>query len=273
MESAAPDRRRSLGLPAPPGRKTCRGLSVIILRALLTALAFLTRIPTPLERIDEKDLGRALAFFPVVGFLLGGLLAAGAAALAPRVGPAVAAWSLVVFLALLTGGLHLDGLADVFDGLGGSRGDRDRMLSIMRDSRIGAHGTVALILVLLGKVVALEGMMRGRDLALLWAFPAVPRWAAVCLVGLFPYARAEGLGAPFVRGARRAPLLWATLFTAVPLGILGPSVVLPAAAAIVVALAFAIGIRRRLGGLTGDAYGAAIELSELAFLLACLHRA
>jgi len=245
---------------------------VSALRPLRVAVGFLTRIPVPRRDASEEDLVRALAFFPVVGLLLGALLA-GTAWLARDhlPGPAVGV-VLTTLLALVTGGLHLDGLADVFDGLGGGRGSRDRTLAIMRDSRIGAHGAVALILDLGGKIAALGALADRGEFRAIVAFPMLARWIAVLLIALFPYARPEGIGRAFARGSRGMPHLVATLVVGAALGGLGPRVILPALAAIALALAFSAFLSRRLGGLTGDAYGAAIELSELAFLLACLHR-
>ena len=112
---------------------------------------------------------------------------------------------LAALLAALTGGLHLDGVADVFDALGGGRGDRARMLEIMRDSRIGAHGAAALTLLLIAKVAALAQVAERRDLLALLAFPTIARWLAALLVVFFPYVRAEGLGRAFNGEARARP--------------------------------------------------------------------
>src|SRR4051812_27073096 len=126
-----------------------RRLDRIMIRSLAVALTFLTRAPFRLERIVDVDVGRSLAWFPVVGAALGFLLLGMERLLRGVLPPGLAAVSLVATLALLTGGLHLDGLADVFDALGGGRGSRERMLAIMRDSRVGAHGAAALALFLI----------------------------------------------------------------------------------------------------------------------------
>src|SRR5687768_16835130 len=122
--------------------------------SLRLALGFLTRLPVGAAVVDEASFGRALGWFPLVGAGLGALLLVGAWVLEPVLAPSLCAAALVAFWAYATGGLHLDGVADVFDAFSGGRGDRERTLEIMRDSRIGAHGAVALVLVLLTKFVA-----------------------------------------------------------------------------------------------------------------------
>ena len=243
------------------------------LRHLAAALRFLTRLPVPGPALERVDLGRALAWFPVAGAALGAILAGAAWLLAPRLAPAVLAVVVVALLAGLSGGLHLDGLADVADGLGGGHGDRARTLAIMRDSRIGAFGGVALVLVLLVKVAAISELLGrgGAEWALLCA-PVLARTGTVPLVVLFPYARPEGLGRAFHDGGGARELAIAAVLGLVTLGLAaaaaaGLRVILPALAGLGAAGLVALACRRRLGGLTGDVYGAAIELAEAAFLL------
>ena len=234
-----------------------------MLRPLAVAFGFLTRVPVPTGAVTARELGRAVAWFPAVGAALGGALVGVHLLLAGRVAPALGAIAAVALLAGLTGALHLDGFADVFDALGGGRGSRDRMLAIMRDSRIGAHGAAALVLLLAAKLVAVAG-------APAWALfgaPIAARWAVVPLIIGFPYARPEGLGQPFHGGAGPAQLVAATAVTALALAGFGAPALAAAGVALVAALALAIWLHRRLGGLTGDVYGAAIELAELAFLV------
>lgn len=229
------------------------------------AFQFLTRIPVG-GTLTRADLGRSCAWFPLPGAVMGVAVAGGAWLAAGHVPPALAGVLAAAALAWLSGGLHLDGLADLVDGLSGGRGDRDRALAIMRDGRIGAHGAAALVLVLLAKSAALaELVARGEPWALV-AAPAVARFCAVPLVVAFPYARPEGLGKPFhgTAGAREVGVAAVLAAAALAPGL--PGSLAQAAAAVGVAQAVALVARRRLGGLTGDVYGAAIELAELAFL-------
>lgn len=240
-----------------------------LLRQLAAAFRFLTRIPFPGPPADGTDMGRALAFFPLAGLALGGIAAGAGWLLAPRFAPGVLAALLVALLAWLTGGLHLDGLADVADGLGGGRGDRARTLAIMRDSRIGSFGAAALGLLLLVKVAAVgELLARGAAPWALLCAPTLARFLAVPLVVLVPYARPEGLGRAFHDGGGARELGIALALTALALAWFGVHVIVPSVAAVAAAASLALVVRRRVGGLTGDVYGAAIELAEVAFLVA-----
>jgi adenosylcobinamide-GDP ribazoletransferase len=237
-------------------------------RPVAIAFGFLTRLPGGSPDVRTEDFGRSISCFPLVGLALGALLALAAWLLRGHWSPELRAVALVALLAALTGGLHLDGLADVFDGLSGGRGDRQRMLSIMRDSRIGALGSVALFLVLFAKVFALAEVLRRGAFWPLLVFPMASRWAAAALLVFFPYARSDGLGKTFTSQVRPVHFLVATLIAAAVLVPAGLRLALASAVGLGVALCLGLWIKSRLGGLTGDVYGAAIELSEVAVLLA-----
>ena len=242
------------------------------MKAIVAAFAFLTRLPVWRGPLRDVDLGRSVSFFPLVGLVLGLALTGLGAALSGGVAPTLVAVLLAALLAGLTAGLHLDGLADVFDGLAGGRGDRARTLEIMRDSRIGAQGAAALTLLLIAKVAALSQVVERRDLLALLAFPTVARWLAALLIVVFPYARPEGLGRAFSGEAGRVQAGLATGIAAVVVAVLGPSFILPALGTAAAVLGFAFWLHRRLGGMTGDVYGAAIELGEVVMLFLCLLR-
>ena len=235
------------------------------------AFQFLTRLPAG-KGAHAGDLGRSCAWFPLPGAAVGLLVAAAAHVAGPHLhAPLVAALAIAAF-AWMTGGLHLDGVADVFDGLGGGHGDRERTLRIMRDSRIGAHGATALVLVLAVKVAALSELLARGSLWPLVVAPVVARFAVVPLIVLFPYAREEGLGRAFRGTAGGREMAIAAVLAAVAIAPFAPASLLPAAAALATAAAVALSVNRRLGGLTGDVYGAAIELAEAAALAAATLR-
>jgi adenosylcobinamide-GDP ribazoletransferase len=237
-----------------------------MLRALACAVLFLTRIPLPRFALGAQDFARSAGWFAWVGALVAAPAWAGSQ-LTPSVGPRLASLIALTLWVLITGGLHLDGLADSVDGLSGGHGQPERALEIMRDSRIGAHGALALTLVLMLKWAALERVLAlGRESWLI--APVAARFAATMLIAWFPYARAEGLGGPFVGVVKGRALGVGGLAVVLAALLLGPAAWLSVAAAVVVALLFARHVSRRLGGLTGDSYGAAIELAELAALLA-----
>jgi len=237
------------------------------MKAVVAAFAFLTRIPVWRGPLRDVDLGRSVSFFPLVGLVLGFALTGLAAGLTSSLAPWLVAVLLAALLAMLTGGLHLDGFADVFDALGGGRGDRARMLELMRDSRIGAHGAAALILLLAAKIAALTQVVERQDLLTLLAFPTAGRWAATLLIVFFPYARPEGLGRAFNGQAGRVQVGIASATAVVVVAALGGRFALPVLGCAGVVLLFGLWLRRRLGGLTGDVYGAAIELGEVTTLI------
>ena len=244
--------------------------------SLILALRFLTIVPVPgRDAAGPSALGRAGWWFPVVGLLLGlGLAIAGRAAdaLFP---PLVAAALLVTGWKAVTGGIHLDGLADCLDGLAGR--DAARRQAIMRDSRIGVFGAAGLILFCLLAVTALGALAGSLRLRVLVLAPVIGRVTPL-LAGawLAPATPGQGLGAAFAaglsRGAGPAHVVAAGALAAWLLGICGVAV---AVVAWSVALLAAGLLARRLGGLTGDVLGAVVELAELGTLLgaaAAAHR-
>ncbi len=237
---------------------------------LRRACGFLTRLPVgAIAPVDGGSLADASRAFPLVGLIVG--LAGGLVYLiATGLGvPALPAAVLAVAgQAGLTGALHEDGLADLADGLAGG-GTIERRLEIMRDSRIGAVGAVALILLLAGRVTAIAELASpGLAVAALMAAGAVSRAGIVWLMALVPAARMNGLGA--AAGAPTHDRAWmASAIAAVAALLLldlGSGIV---ALALAAAAAAAVGLlaRRQLGGVTGDVLGAAQQLSELACLL------
>jgi adenosylcobinamide-GDP ribazoletransferase len=241
-------------------------------RSFLSAVSFLTRLPLGSRDVDPSNFGTSLVFFPVVGLLIGFVLMGSEWLLRGHVSSPLMAVVLVSELALITGGLHLDGVSDVFDGLGGARGDRDRALTIMRDSRIGALGAAAMLLVVVAKIAAVHEALEREAVFALWTFPLVARLGAVVLVVSFPYARAEGLGRAFHEQARLGHLLLAAMIAAPIIAWTGTRGAIATCAGLVVALLLAGWITRRLGGITGDVCGAAIELCEVGFLVAIAWR-
>jgi adenosylcobinamide-GDP ribazoletransferase len=237
---------------------------------LATAIRFLTSFPLPPAIGDERVVGRSIGFFPAVGLLLGLLVLLAAWLAGDRLPLPVVSTGLVALLALLTGGIHLDGVADLFDALGGGGGDRDRTLTLLRDSRIGAHGAAALILVLVGKIVALQAVLESASLRALVAAPTAARFVAVVLVASFPYAREQGLGRAFKEHCGAREVAEAAITTALVAAWAGSAAWLALAFSLVAGCLLAARMTARLGGLTGDVYGAAIELAELTFLVAWL---
>lgn len=240
-----------------------------ILRLRL-AVGFLTRIPVGNVRASDEDFARSLGYFALVGGLIGLLLSGIAFLLAPHLPSYVVAGALVAFSAAITGALHLDGLADVFDGLGGGRGDAARMLEIMRDSRIGSHGAVALIVYLLLKVAVLAPVIEASAFTWVALTPLVARALLVPAIAVVPYARKEGLGSSFQAHVGPWELLAASLAIGLALVLGGPTAALACVCAAATMTIFTGLIVSKIGGLTGDGYGALIEIAELSFLTALI---
>jgi adenosylcobinamide-GDP ribazoletransferase len=233
------------------------------MRSFGAALQFLTVIPVP-RVFDDEDLARSPVWFPVIGLLIGGVVAAVDVAMARLAVPVVVSCVLdLAVLAGLHGGLHLDGLADTGDGFLSAR-PRERVLEIMRDSRIGTMGVLALVFVLALKGAGLvELTSAGRWRALLLA-PLAGRAALLVVMNLLPYARENGgLAAVFIRHRHRGLAIWAVLW------LIGGTVILLgweglwlAAAVVIVTALLCAWSWRRIGGFTGDTLGATSEVVE-----------
>jgi adenosylcobinamide-GDP ribazoletransferase len=241
-----------------------------VLRAVRVALAFLTILPARFRdgAATEADVAAARYAFPVVGLAIGLVLATLSAALGyGRAAPSLAAFLLVAAWAAISGGLHLDGLADSGDGLF-LRGDADRRLVAMRDPHVGSFGLMAIVLVVLGKFAALTTLVdRRRALALIGAV-AVSRTLVLVAAGLAPYARREGTGRTIVEATTVIDALWSVV-AALTLGavLAGEVGLLASAFALLVAWALTHLATQKLGGVTGDILGAVVELGELAYLV------
>jgi adenosylcobinamide-GDP ribazoletransferase len=234
--------------------------------------AFLTIFPVARDlSMEPPRLARSMGLFPAVGLTIGLLLVVINWALAPLLPRQVLDSLLVLIMIVVTGGLHLDGMADVIDGLAGSR-DRQGALRIMKDSRVGAMGAAALMMVLLLKYVCLHNVPQVVKPAALVIMPAAGRWVQVLLACCAPYVRREGgPGAAFVDhvGGRELLIAGVTLAAAalILFGWKGGVLLLILVLAALVLLRY---FKRRLGGVTGDVLGASTELIEVFTLLAVL---
>ena len=230
--------------------------------SFLVALQFLTRVPVPAKSVSERDVASSYLFYPLVGLLLG-LAAVVVRHVSAIVFPGGFTIVLMLtFLAWITGGLHEDGLADVADGMGGGWTREDR-LRIMKDSRIGAFGTLALISVILAKYTALTSMNGARLDAAVISAQTLGRWAFLPL-GYFNPPAGAGLGAKFMKSIALGGLILTTVFTAAAIMFLGRSLGMLALGGATAIIAGASGyFRRRLGGVTGDCFGATFQFVEV----------
>lgn len=238
------------------------------MRAFWIALQFLTRLPAPRSMsAGPEDRGRSVPFYPLVGLVLGALMLGMQTLLASA--DVVLQSALVLLLwVLLTGGLHLDGLADSADAWAGSHGDRDKALRIMKDAASGPAGVVAVTLILLIKFAALSVLLRENIWTGLIIAPVLGRAAIVLLFLTTPYVRPEGLGAAQAAYLPRGAAIMAVIVSAIAVAGFGLTGIRALAAAVVIYLILRVMMIRRLGGATGDTFGAACELVETAALVA-----
>ncbi|MBI4288857.1 MAG: adenosylcobinamide-GDP ribazoletransferase [Chloroflexi bacterium] len=238
------------------------------------ALGFLTILPTP-RRAGGGKFARSLVYFPVVGLLIGLLLWGVDLLLRMALPLPLESALLIAVLAVLTGGLHLDGFMDTCDGLGGR--DPEHRLAIMKDSRVGAFGVVGALVLLLVKYGALVSLAPPLRAVALVLMPVMGRWSMVLGIVGYPYARAEGLGTAFAGTGRWRQFGLATALAAAMAhfathwaGLSTWTGLATLSGVALVAWCAATFLKRKLTGLTGDSYGALGELSEVVGLILVL---
>ncbi|MFH1245417.1 MAG: adenosylcobinamide-GDP ribazoletransferase [Candidatus Omnitrophota bacterium] len=238
-----------------------------MLRRLLTAVQFLTVLPVHIRTETEgKDLGKSLPYFPLVGALIGIILAAMACLFGFL--PVLPGGVLILSASIvLTGGIHLDGFADTCDGFYGGK-SKEKILEIMRDSRIGVMGAAGIVILLLLKfslIVSIPGHFLGRSLIMMAVFG---RWTQVLACFVSSYARQEGKAGVFIECAGKKEFIAATAIALLLFLLMGQlsGIIIFGLAAVVVFLCVAW-IKRRIDGMTGDTIGAVNEIGETAVLL------
>jgi len=237
------------------------------MRSFLIALQFLTQLPVRFSSYPEAEqIGRSLNYYPLVGLIIGGVLAV-LAELLTIVPPLLGAALLLSAWVWLTGGLHLDGLADSADAWVGGLGDRDKTLAIMKDPRSGPAAVVILILLLLIKFAALHAIVSTQYWQALLLAPILGRTVLPLLFLCTPYVRSQGLGSALTNYKSRYLGLVISM-TLLMLVIMGGLTTLWL---IVIAVLVLVMMRRlmlkRVGGCTGDTAGALVEVTEVAILL------
>ncbi|AGM23560.1 adenosylcobinamide-GDP ribazoletransferase [Fusobacterium animalis] len=270
------------------------------MKGFLLLLSFMTRIPMPKIEYDEEKLGKSMKYFPVVGIIVGFILLffciifnfilknISYSAVLPLM-------IIVVILTdlITTGALHLDGLADTFDGIFSYR-SKHKMLEIMKDSRLGSNGALALILYFLLKFILLFSLtIESREGAIyaIMTYPVVSRFCSVVSCASSPYARGSGMGKTFVDNTKTCGLIVATVITflytigmifmpfllftnySLPMQIIMKSIliiVIIVALSALFAYAFSKLIERKIGGITGDTLGALLEISSLLYIVLIL---
>lgn len=239
------------------------------MNGLWLAIGFLSRLPSRRAEFNPRALAGALFWFPAVGVLLGSSWFLSAKVIGAWLSPSLTSFLMLLVGVVFTGALHWDGLADTFDGFSAAGGGREKALDAMKDSRVGAHGAVALLMTAMAKLAAFQSL--GAPALPLLTAAIVARWLAAIVVAYAKPARTTGLGATFgasdTRRARRAAWL-GSVWLIVPAALAGLDVVrwfvfgISLSLGCVFALWFVRRCMNKFGGVTGDTHGALIELSE-----------
>ena len=237
------------------------------MKGFLAAIGFLSAIPLKTAYVDEKELPRSLPFFPLVGLILGLIPAAGIMLMtALNFNGLVSSVVAVITLIILTGGLHLDGLADTCDAVSSGK-DKEGMLKIMRDPHIGTMGVIGLVSVLALKVSLISAISAPLKAVSLILMCVLSRWALVLSIFVFPYAREEGKAKAFWEGVNPRIMVLTTVGTLALTSMISGLKGLPIFGAVAVVIyLFGRFFKAKIGGMTGDTLGAANELAEVIVL-------
>ena len=240
------------------------------MKAFLAALMFLTRIPVPKIEVSTTDWKKSPIYFPLIGLLIGGFLWLALFGFDKLFHAPVSAFLLVLVWIWITGGLHIDGWMDLADGLGSNR-SRDEMLTIMKDSRVGAMGVIAAIILIAGKIVAVYEIIQLYDPLILVLCPWVARFLLICSIKFWPYRKELGIGSGLSAFlSYPVMLIHLVLILIISYWVTGLNGIVLLLMTSLVTFLFIFNIYRKLNMLTGDCYGAIVEWSECVSLFLAL---
>jgi len=241
------------------------------MKSFITALQFLTRIHLKNQPdLTIEDFGRSTKFFPLVGAILGFIYLLAAWCLIAVFGWANFVTTILVLLSVfVTGGLLLDGYMDTADGVFSAR-DRERKLEIMKDSRVGSFGVIALVALMMIDWTVLRDIKLVLIMTALFIMPVIGRMAMVMVIAFFPYARKEGMGKAFADMADKETVAIAGITTILFVVPWGQAAIVALAAGLGFAWLLGAWLTSKLGGLTGDTYGAIETLTETVVLVVFL---
>ena len=244
--------------------------------AFLIGLQFLTRIYIKRQTVwTEENFGKSVKFFPLIGAVIGIISAASIGFFYFLTEGKLPIFTAAISFALpiiITGGIHCDGFIDSIDGLFSGR-EREKILEIMKDSRVGAFGAVSLVLLAALEISALIELLKlsiAWSLAAIFSAPIISRLMMVITIGKFPYARREGMGKAFAKFTTRRTIIFAaasTIFILSPIIFVDTKIFLATILALIISLSFTFYFgnfaTKKIGGVTGDIYGAVSTLVEL----------
>ncbi|AEY65932.1 adenosylcobinamide-GDP ribazoletransferase [Clostridium sp. BNL1100] len=242
---------------------------MIILKRFLLLLQFMTTIPIPVNQdVGDEDFGKGLALAPLIGLLIGGVVACAGYVLNMFFAPAISAVLVVITYILLTGGIHLDGLGDTFDGIFSNR-PKEKILEIMRDSRVGTYAVLVTVCILGLNAVLIYFMISAHMYFTLVLMPVAGRIGSVVGAAVSEYARSEpGLGKSFIDYCGLKELIIALIISIITFfsfrGFTGVFLCIFMFLSAVLLVKF---LGRKIGGATGDVLGAVCELNQTIFLI------
>ncbi len=238
------------------------------MRGFILAWEFLTIIPLTRNRdVRPEELAASMAYFPLVGLILGIILSISNIGFLKILPSSVVDAMLIAELIILTRGLHIDGFVDTIDGLAGGKTKED-ILHIMRDHRVGALGVVGVIMLIMIKYLSLNSVPFASKNLIMITMPMMSRWLQVVFTNMYSYARQDGMGKAFVEGVRGRQAWIATIFTALVLIFLFKfNAILIMGLMAIVTYLIGLYFKKILGGITGDVIGALSEVNEVMFLL------
>lgn len=245
-----------------------------IVQDILAAFQFLTRLPLVRLKYKPDELAHAATFFPLVGLAVGAGATGIYGLLSPHLPAAIIALLIVLFSALITGALHEDGLADAADAFGGGW-DKEQILDIMKDSRIGSYGALAIVLSVAGRILLLSYLPPASFVQYVISADVLCRWTMLPLGAALPRARENASqGARIAGKISGISLVVGTLFSFGVVGyLLRISAAKPIAAALIVMLISGLYYKHRIGGITGDCFGTTSQLTLVAvYLCGVWHR-
>lgn len=235
------------------------------MKILVLMIQFLTRIPININlKVDEEDFMKGIVFFPIVGLIIGMIVVSTYYIGFTLGGSFLGAIFAVVAEIFITGGLHLDGLADTFDGIYSNR-PKDRILEIMKDSRLGTNGALAIFVILITKIALISQMPTPMVYPIIMIMPVFSRLNLVTACRFSEPARKYGMGNMFIGKVTMKQFVLATL-TGIAIAILYPITIPGGILLIIFALWYIKHISYRIDGMSGDTLGSLCELSEVLFL-------
>lgn len=234
------------------------------MKRLILLIQFLTRIPINIKlNVTREDLSKAVIYFPIIGYIIGGILVLTQYGLNNYIDKIILAFLILTIEVIITGGLHLDGLSDTFDGIYSGR-KKERILDIMKDPNVGTFGVLSLMILIIAKFLLIYKIDNNLLLGLL-AMPVFSRFCVVYASRFGNYAKETGLGDLFIGQVNNIKLLISFIFI-MPIFIFKIEFIVIFFINVIFTAFFVNYISKKIGGITGDILGAIVEINEVLFL-------